>query len=218
MKLSVVIPTFSSTDGLTQMAISLANQVRPMCDQLIITEDSGLYIEELQKISDIYLMHPRLKHGFNLALGLKVAEMDYIAMIDSDIKILEGNLKDLCIPGKVVGAPMKGRPNRKFEGCFFVSPREILLELPPYDQESGPEGIDMWTVEFGEFIKDKFIFSDKLFYYHYWNQSYDWWKREQYRKAVEGDPLHPRKEVMPDRHKIRLLEDPIYAKEWGDIV
>src|SRR5712692_9807576 len=91
---SLVIPTWSGTPELAEMALNLCKQVRPMCDELIITED-GDYCQALKEIVDVYLIHTphRLGHARNLLQGLKVATGNYVGIIDSDIVITKGTLR-----------------------------------------------------------------------------------------------------------------------------
>jgi glycosyltransferase involved in cell wall biosynthesis len=209
MSLSVVIPTFSRTEKLTQMAVQLAKQVRPMCDELVITEDAGGDSEELREIADIYLYHAvRTGHGNNLNKGFQASTGDFVAILDSDILLTKGSLRDLCIPEKIVCPG-------SFKAWCMVSPRQFIEEFPPFENQGSKEGIDVWIKEFENRNQTRIILTDKVEYFHATNASYDWWVREVYRQASEGDPLHPRKEVMHDRHKARLSEDPAYAKEWG---
>lgn len=45
-----------------------------------------------------------LGHAQNLRRGIAASTSEYIAILDSDIIILKGNLRDLCIPNKFVCA------------------------------------------------------------------------------------------------------------------
>src|SRR5712664_4276484 len=137
MTLSVIIPTFSKFQNLTDMALALAKAIKPMCDELVITEDAGGYSEELKSIASIYLWSEvRGGHGVNLNRGFQASSGDFVAFIDSDITILEGDLRDLCIPGKIVS------PGNK--GWFIVAPRNLIEEFPPRENEGHMEGIDYW--------------------------------------------------------------------------
>lgn len=211
--LSVIIPCWSVTPNLTQMALALAKQVRPMCDELIITED-GKYSEELKEIATKYLIHPRLGHGANLRLGLESATCDFVAMIDSDIEILKGNLKDLCVPNEII-TPEWNRKDSIMKsnllGWFLVAPREILMKYPPFDLSAG-EGIDDWVRNL------EISFSDKVEYLHHGWTSYG--KKHEMEFEEEAEKARRAaasiKEIDPMRHFYRIREDPLYAEIWGN--
>lgn len=211
--LSVVIPTWSALPELVDMTLQLVEQVRPMCDELIITED-GFFSKELKKAADLYVLHEWQGHGNNLRDGIAASHGDFIAAIDSDIKILEGNLRDLVITDKVVsGKWHEHREYTGFTGWFFVSPRFVLDEFPPKTDPSGP-GLDYWggiRGSFREDIKDRFVWSDVLEYSHLRNQSFREWDRRERAKHFT-DPLA--REVASDRHQVRLQDDAEYRTRW----
>src|ERR1700694_715712 len=175
--LSVVIPTWSGTDELARMAYKLCEQVRPMCDVLIVSED-GEYYAPLKKIADVYLMHPRLGHAKNLKLGFQYAagvEKCWGALIDSGIISEKGDLRDLCIPNTIVYPEWNEEswkqytPPQKYRepiAWFLVAPYEIIASFPPHPSAAYGlgEGLDEW----GEELVKRFpiLWSDKLTYSH----------------------------------------------------
>lgn len=177
--LSIVIPVWSGTDYLVQMELDLIRKARPMCDELVITED-GYPQGQLKDIADQYLMHPelgRIGHRQNLVLGIKAATCDYIAVLDSDIIIVRGSLRDLCIPGKIVcgngiwGLPPAGR--EIFWGWCFVADRNVLLDpqhMVPTDDPSN-QGIDHWCKQITASDVFQYV-EDKFQYVHLRTQSY----------------------------------------------
>jgi hypothetical protein len=136
MQLSVIIPTWSGVEHtdrwqgeqkLADMAYELCQKLRPECDELIVTEDADVYDERLHMISDIYLLHPNLGFTNNVNLGLRVAHGDYMAVVNSDVELVSGNIRDLCVPGRVASPyaePEGYLPH--FHGYFFVLPRTVL--------------------------------------------------------------------------------------------
>lgn len=125
-------PLYDTETGLADMAYDLCLRVRPECDELIITEDSDVYDERLHKISDIYMMHPNLGFTANVNLGLRVSHGAYMAIINSDVQNIEGNLRDLCIPGKVTSPLVRHMSYLPYHmGMFWVIPRTVL-EDPKY--------------------------------------------------------------------------------------
>ena len=211
-RLSVIIPTWSGTHDLAMMAIALCEQVRPMCDELIVTEDSHNYYSDFSRLADVYLLHDRLKHGINLALGLRVVSGDYVAMIDSDITITKGSLRDLCVPGRLVSP---GIP----KGWFIVGPRKVFEDFPPFENTYEAAagflgGIDEWwrAIQNRELV----LALDTVEYHHAANQTASKLRLWKESKDLEYQKLHPGKEKDLQRHKARLTEDPLYATLWSD--
>lgn len=124
--ISMVIPTYSTTEELEEMAIICALTYRQQVDQLIICEDGGQYNKELASIGDIYL-YSKQNAGFtrNVNRGWKLSEGDYTIIANSDTQLFEGKLKDLCIPGKVTCPKVSGYNVVQLCGAFFCVPKEI---------------------------------------------------------------------------------------------
>lgn len=180
MTLSVIIPAWSQSPRLIDMTINLCNQVRPMCDEIIVSED-GTYNKEIERAADIYSYdHRRFGHVLNLNNGFEFSSGDYLALIDNDVSIEKGNLRDLCVPGKIIypewneedwQAYLPVQPYRNFSQWFFVIPREFMLELPPSRMDHPEkEGVDWWTTELR--IRYPYEWSDKLSYNHIGRGSY----------------------------------------------
>lgn len=159
------------------MALALCKQVRPMCDELIVTEDAGVYYPELQKIADLYLMHPTLLDVANSVLGVRVAQGEYIAVINSDIILLNGDLRDLCVPGTVISCGNFG-----FQGCFHVIPRSVLNEYGYSNPEKTGAGADY---DYAGRIRDVYRGSDAVNYRHLGGASYSEKRRlwEEYERS-----------------------------------
>jgi glycosyltransferase involved in cell wall biosynthesis len=170
MTLSIVIPTWSGSIELARMALHLSNQVRGMCDELVISEDGGSQYF-LRIVADTYLFHKRLGHAGNLRLGCKVASGDYIGMLDSDVTILEGTMRSLCIPNKFVCG--QSDDNSTYDGflsfCAVVD-RQLLEKYPM------PNGdlLDDWC---HSIPKEEVIISDKVRFHHKIGVSYTEKKR-----------------------------------------
>lgn len=176
-----------------------------MCDELIVSEDGPIW-KEFEDLVDQYLTHPRLGHAKNLAEGIKATTGDFVALIDSDVVIIEGSLKDLCMPGKIIS------PGPRPKGWFIVSPRQMLNEFPPFENHHYIAGIDDWWRELQ--VRFEVTSSDKIGFGHMGNQSYtqlERWNRvkeDQYRRE------HPGREIDSHRHIQRMKEDSIYRAEW----
>lgn len=167
--LSIVIPAWSVVPGLTQMLSDLCKKVVVMCDQLVVTED-GNYSRKIEEVADTYLHHHRLGHSGNLGLGLMACTGDFIAILDSDVMISLGDIRDLVIPGTVVSPTWVDHPaNNTINGWFMVGPRETFFPVPPISEV---EGIDLWCNDIWQRNRATFVYSDKVEYSHNRNTSY----------------------------------------------
>lgn len=116
MKLSVVIPHWPIAPEL-ETYLSACCESLPPVDEIIIVVNDGI--------------------GFAAAVnrGLRIAHGDYIAVVSNDIVWKDGDINDLCIPGKVTSPLMNGERNRhNFWGTFFVLPREVYQKIGPLDE------------------------------------------------------------------------------------
>lgn len=203
--LSVIIPAWSGTDELAAITLDLAKTVRPMCDELVISED-GFYSPALAEIADIYLLHPRLGHGVNLNIGFRVSTGDYVALLDSDVIIMRGSLRDLVIPEKVV-CPFNPL-FAPFQGWFVVAPRWVITQCPPYDRtDHHGEGIDFWAEELWNLSREILINSDKVEYHHRNSRSYSEHRKIGENRPVSDGKLRARLEHLRELHNGRMMED-----------
>lgn len=129
LQLSAFIPCFSVTEELKDMVLNLATQIRDQVDELIISEDADVYWPELHKISDVYLVHPRMGFKRNMNLGWRIAKGQYIAQVHSDIVLLDGTLRDLCVDG--LGIPVVKELAQEMHtsqaiGPCVVTPRSVI--------------------------------------------------------------------------------------------
>lgn len=204
---SIVIPLWTGTDALEQMAIDLANTVRPMCDELIICEDGGRDSKQLRAVADHYLWHKwNLGDTRNLTLGIWMASGDYVGILNSDITIHKGTLRDLCIRDQT------GCPTRLFKSgggdfvdfCFVVD-MELLRSIgyPSSALRVGPDWD--WCVA----LEKKTIIVPSVEVSHVGGTSYS----ERKIQAQIDASLHRNiKEIDPQRHHQRMLEDEEYRK------
>lgn len=129
--LSMVIPTFTFNKDLEDMTERCILSYLDQVDELIVVEDAGMFSINLQKLADTYVYH-KTNLGFtkNANLGWKITTGNFVAIVNSDTYLVEGNLRDLCIPGKVTSPLYKnqdwGGQEGGLSGSFFVVPREIF--------------------------------------------------------------------------------------------
>ncbi len=146
--ISAVLPCFTVNEELKNMALDCAKRIRDQVDELIITEDSDVYWPELQQISDIYMLHPRLGYLKNCNLGWRVASGDFVLHINSDALYLEGKLQDLCVNG--IGIPQCIETGNEWHTStamsgFFMVPKSVYQRLGGWDEKSTPDGT--WSPE-----------------------------------------------------------------------
>lgn len=122
----MVIPTYTLTPELEEMAEFCALTYRSQVDELIITEDGGNYSETLKDIADIYIFNKH-NEGFtrNVNKGWSVASGGYTMIANSDTQLISGSLKDLCIPNKVTCPITHTETVPYFWGAFFCVPKNI---------------------------------------------------------------------------------------------
>jgi glycosyltransferase involved in cell wall biosynthesis len=79
--------------------------------------------------------------GRNVNIGLRLASGDFLAVVNNDAYVLEGDPYDLCIPGTVTSPLVIGEiPGMAppiepggFHGCFWVAPRHVLDRVGLFD-------------------------------------------------------------------------------------
>lgn len=74
--------------------------------------------------------------GFTKAVnhGLRVAQGDFIMVVNNDVTWDSGSIEDLCLADAVTSPKMNNEP-QSFWGCFFVIPRKILDKIGLLDEQ-----------------------------------------------------------------------------------
>lgn len=125
-KLSIVIPTYTIDKRLEDLALRAVKSYRTYADELIIAEDGGYFSPQLMALSDIYLYsHKNGGFSINVNRGWRVASGEYVAIVSSDTFLLEGNVRELCIEGKVTSPEIRNQNIERLAGPFFVIPQEV---------------------------------------------------------------------------------------------
>ncbi len=129
MKLSIVIPTYTLTKDLEKIALRAVLSYKKQADEVIISEDGGKFSLQLMKVADIYC-YSKHNVGFtkNVNRGWKIASGDFVAIVNSDTYLVEGNLKDLCIKDKVTSPVITNQHIDGLAGPFWVTPKEVAKE------------------------------------------------------------------------------------------
>jgi len=129
--LSIVIPTYTITQELEEVAVScilsLAGDMA--IHEIIVTEDGGFFSPQLMELADVYIYN-KGNRGFTLNVnqGWRAATGDFVAIVNSDITLREGELSSLCIPGKVTSPVTINESQPRLAGHFFVVPKEVKEE------------------------------------------------------------------------------------------
>lgn len=150
VKRTLVIPTYTLTYELRDLAYRCALSHRGQVDQIIITEDGGMFSNQLKDIADIYL-YSKKNVGFtkNVNRGWKLSDGDMTIIANSDTELIEGNLRDLDIQSVCV-PEIVNTPNTGFTGSYFSVPRDIQEKYGYLDERLENFYSD---VDYGERVK-----------------------------------------------------------------
>lgn len=125
IKLSIVIPCYTLNEDLEEKADFAAASYRANgADEIIIVEDGGNYSQTLRDMADIYV-YCKDNVGFSKTVnrGWKLSCGNYTGIVNSDTYWMKGNLKDLCVDGKVTSPNIITGDAGHMAGSFFVVPR-----------------------------------------------------------------------------------------------
>jgi hypothetical protein len=126
---SMVIPTYTVNDDLERLTLRAIRSYRYFIDQLIVCEDGGRYSPQVMSLADIYIYRHGNK-GFTKTVndGWRMSDGDFTAIVNNDTYLYEGDLRKLCIPGKVTSPEIMNQTIPRLAGNFWVTPREIKEE------------------------------------------------------------------------------------------
>ena len=163
-RLSLVVPTYTLNDKLEEQALFCIETFMEQVDEIIVTEDGGNYSEEIRNLCDKYLYNKENK-GFtaNVNEGWRLATGDFVAIVNSDIRWQDGNIRDLCIPGKVTSPLIINQYIPRLAGPFWVAPKEVTEERGMLREEMRTYSSDS---EYDERVKDIFQKVDSVKVWH----------------------------------------------------
>jgi len=129
VKISVVIPTYTLNKELENFAIRAILSYKEQADEIVVTEDSGMFSHDIFQLADIYI-YGKENVGFtaNVNRGWRNANGEYTMIVNSDTYLMKGNLSDLCIPNMVTSPEIKNQYIDRLAGPFFVIPRTVKEE------------------------------------------------------------------------------------------
>lgn len=168
-KLTVFIPTYTLDPHLEELAIECLQSYRYQADEIIVSEDGGRFSSQLMALADTYIYNHK-NGGFtkNVNRGWRFSDADYTAIVNSDTKLYQGDIRDLCIPGKVTSPEIINQGIDRLAGPFFVVPKTVkeergllLEELKTYSSDS----------EYDNRVKDIFVKVPSVIIFHHQAQT-----------------------------------------------
>lgn len=111
----MVIPQWPLDEETDEALRRCASSFPPECERIVVVNDGTGY-------------------GRNVNVGLRLATGDYIAVVNNDCRVAEGDVYDLCVP-ETVTSPLviaerqglgESTEPGAFHGCFWVMPRSVL--------------------------------------------------------------------------------------------
>lgn len=116
---SLVIPTYTVSDYLEGLALKCIESHRGKVDEIIVTEDGGKFSKKLKEAADIYI-YGKENVGFtkNVNRGWRQATKGFTFIVNSDTRLVSGNLRDLCDPDHVTSPQI----DKGGFGSYFVVP------------------------------------------------------------------------------------------------
>ena len=118
MKLSVVVPHWPIDDEVDEALRRCLASLPADCEKLVIVNEGTGF-------------------GPNVNLGLRLASGEFVAVTGNDTLVVEGDIYELCIPGKVASPVVEGKPGIEpggFHGAFWVAAREVIERVGPLDE------------------------------------------------------------------------------------
>ena len=121
--LSIVIPHWPLDEETDEALRRCIASFPPECERIVVVNDGTGYAR-------------------NVNIGLRVASGDYIAVVNNDCRLDEGDVFDLCV-GDVVTSPLvigerqglgESVEPGGFHGSFWVLPRPVLDHVGPLDE------------------------------------------------------------------------------------
>ena len=168
-KISMVIPCYTKTKELEEQALMAIASYKDQVDELIVIEDGQMFSSKLMEASDIYIYNKN-NIGFtaNVNRGWHMANGEYVCIVNSDTILREGDLNDLCIPGKITSPLIVNQYIDRLAGPFWCSPREVTKKYGYLMEEMVMYSSDS---EYDERVKDIFVKVPSVKIYHEMAQS-----------------------------------------------
>lgn len=140
--ISLCIPTYTLNKELEQMALRCVHSFKFACEssgvdyEVVISEDGGMYSPALMEEANVYIYNLD-NQGFskNVNMAWKNAKGKYVAIINSDTYYVSGDIKDMCIQGRVTSPQIINQDIEGFAGCFWVAHKDIPKNFGYLDED-----------------------------------------------------------------------------------
>lgn len=128
MTLDIVIPTYTLNEFLENVALRAIKSYQGQ-GKIIVVEDGGMFSKRIADQCDAYLWN-KVNKGFtaNVNRGWRYSTADFTAIVNSDTELVSGELKDLCVNGKVTSPEIINQNIEFLAGPFWVTPKEVKEE------------------------------------------------------------------------------------------
>lgn len=121
--LSVVVPHWPIDEEVDAALQRCLSSFPSECERIVVVNDGTGYAR-------------------NVNTGLRLARGDFVAVVNNDCWVDEGDVYDLCVPGTVTSPLVIGRRQGfgesiepgGFHGCFWVVPRDVLDRVGLLDE------------------------------------------------------------------------------------
>lgn len=139
--ISLCIPTYTLNKDLEEMAHRCILSFKRACNdagiehEVIVSEDGGMESELLKSVADEYFYHENWGFSKNVNYVWKHATYDYAAIINSDTYYVDGDIKTMCIPGKVTSPRIINQDIDGFAGCFWVAHKDVPKKYGYLDED-----------------------------------------------------------------------------------
>jgi GT2 family glycosyltransferase len=120
--LSIVVPHWPLDEETNEALRRCVSSFPAECERIVVVNDGTGY-------------------GRNVNVGLRLASGDYVAVVNNDCRLADGDVNDLCVPDAVTSPLIIGERQGfgesiepgGFHGCFWVVPRPVLDRIGPLD-------------------------------------------------------------------------------------
>lgn len=121
--LSFVIPHWPLDDETNEALRQCVASFPRECDRIVVVNDGTGYAR-------------------NVNVGLALATGDFVAVVNNDCRLAEGDVYELCVPGTVTSPLVIGERQGfgesiepgGFHGCFWVVPRDVIDRVGVLDE------------------------------------------------------------------------------------
>lgn len=193
MKLDIVIPTYTIDQELEEMTVKCIKSYKYYADRIIVTEDGGHQSPQIMGLADTYIYNWK-NDGFtaNVNRGWRLSNADFTAIVSSDTYLIEGDVRKLCVEGKVTSPYIRNQYIDLMAGPFFVVPQTVAKERGYLIEDMRTYSSDS---EYEQRIKDIFQLVPEVVIWHHQAQTVK-------KAGVEGG-----KEQQRDREAYQKLKD-----------